>query len=81
MFLILWKHNYLFQFTLYHILKGNKPDFHQAMGGDESKAFYEEFLKQVKASYKADMVKGITIKLYGEEFDIHFTLYISVLNC
>ncbi len=28
------------QFTLYHVWKGNKPDFHLAMGGEESKKLY-----------------------------------------
>ncbi len=29
------------QFTLYHVMKGNKPDFHLAMGGEDSKKLYE----------------------------------------
>ena len=39
------------QFTLYHVMKGNKPDFHLAMGGDQSKLFYEEFLTEMKKAH------------------------------
>ncbi|EDO49100.1 predicted protein [Nematostella vectensis] len=45
------------QFTLYNILKGNKLDFHLAMGGDDSKQFYEEFLQQMRKSYKPEAIK------------------------
>lgn len=39
------------QFTLYHIMKGNKPDFHLAMGGEAAKEFYEQFLAEVAKNY------------------------------
>ena len=42
------------QFTLYHVMKGNKPDFHLAMAGDKSKLFYEDFLAEMRKSYKND---------------------------
>jgi D-tyrosyl-tRNA(Tyr) deacylase len=29
------------QFTLYHTMKGNKPDFRQAMTGSESSILYQ----------------------------------------
>ncbi len=29
------------QFTLYHTMKGNKPDFRQAMSGAESRLLYQ----------------------------------------
>ncbi|KAG7309176.1 D-tyrosyl-tRNA(Tyr) deacylase [Plutella xylostella] len=45
------------QFTLYHTLKGNKPDFHHAMPGEKSKEFYEDFLQMLRKSYKADKIK------------------------
>lgn len=31
-------------FTLYGILKGNKPDFHSSMTADEARALYERFV-------------------------------------
>lgn len=45
------------QFTLYAVMKGNKPDFHNAMPGDASKQYYEEFLSLLKKGYSAEKVK------------------------
>ena len=49
---------YYLQFTLCYILKGNKPDFHQAMAAEQSQLLYNSFLDQMKAAYSADYVKG-----------------------
>ena len=48
------------QFTLYHELKGNKPDFRYAMGTDESKLMYHQFLDHLKSIYEPNLVKGTT---------------------
>ena len=45
------------QFTLYHVMKGNKPDFHLAMGGEQSKLFYQQFLIEMKKAYSEEKVK------------------------
>ncbi|XP_048244467.1 D-aminoacyl-tRNA deacylase-like isoform X2 [Haliotis rufescens] len=45
------------QFTLCVTLKGNKPDFHEAMGPDLSQQMYQEFLKQLGAAYSPDKVQ------------------------
>lgn len=45
------------QFTLQSTLKGTKPDFHIAMGGDESRLFYQNFLERLKKAYKEDKIK------------------------
>ncbi|GAM28841.1 hypothetical protein SAMD00019534_120170, partial [Acytostelium subglobosum LB1] len=45
------------QFTLYAVMKGTKPDFHKAMQSEQSKIFYEAFLKDAKSSYNPDMIK------------------------
>ena len=45
------------QFTLQSTLKGTKPDFHLAMGADQSKDFYEKFLESLKKAYKSEKVK------------------------
>lgn len=45
------------QFTLQSTLKGTKPDFHMAMGAEQSKSFYEAFLEKLRKSYKTDKVK------------------------
>lgn len=46
------------QFTLYGILKGNKPDFHVAMPPERAKAFYESVVEKFRKAYKSDAVKG-----------------------
>lgn len=46
------------QFTLYGILKGNKPDFHVAMAPDRAKSFYASLVERFQRSYKSDAVKG-----------------------
>ena len=40
------------QFTLCHVLKGAKPDFHNAMKGSESQPFFDEFVAAMRAAYK-----------------------------
>ncbi|CAG7729349.1 unnamed protein product [Allacma fusca] len=45
------------QFTLYHVLKGNSPDFHQAMPSQDSKAFFDKFISQLKSAYSPELVK------------------------
>lgn len=45
------------QFTLQSTLKGTKPDFHLAMGADQSKDFYDKFLNLLGTSYKPDKIK------------------------
>lgn len=46
------------QFTLLaSTKKGNKPDFHGAMGGDEAKVLYQHFYRKVQEGYIAGKVK------------------------
>lgn len=45
------------QFTLYTILKGNKLDFHRAMGADQSKDFYYQFLEDLGKAYNPNLIK------------------------
>ena len=47
------------QFTLYHVMKGNKLDFHLAMGGDKAKDFYEEFLAQLRDGDSTKMLANL----------------------
>lgn len=46
------------QFTLYHILKGNKLDFHKAMPAQEAEHFYMNFLAELRKKYSPELVKG-----------------------
>jgi D-tyrosyl-tRNA(Tyr) deacylase len=47
------------QFTLLaSTKKGNKPDFHGAMGGEEAKLLYEYFFEKVQQGYASEKVKN-----------------------
>ncbi|KAK8084801.1 hypothetical protein PG997_006072 [Apiospora hydei] len=47
------------QFTLLaSTKKGNKPDFHGAMGGDEARMLYDYFFNKVQQGYKPERVKN-----------------------
>ncbi|KAK7071498.1 D-tyrosyl-tRNA(Tyr) deacylase [Halocaridina rubra] len=45
------------QFTLYCELKGNKPDYRHAMGGEAAQNFYQDFIQQLRKQYKPEMIK------------------------
>ncbi|XP_023297683.2 D-aminoacyl-tRNA deacylase [Lucilia cuprina] len=45
------------QFTLYHRLKGNKPDFHMAMQGEQAQQLYQKFLKRLGQMYDETKIK------------------------
>ncbi|KAH6829129.1 deacylase family protein [Perilla frutescens var. hirtella] len=45
------------QFTLYGVLKGNKPDFHVAMPPGAAKSFYASLVERFQKAYRADAVK------------------------
>ncbi|XP_074332532.1 uncharacterized protein LOC141670536 isoform X2 [Apium graveolens] len=45
------------QFTLYGILKGNKPDFHLAMSPGRAKPFYNSVVERFGKAYRTDAVK------------------------
>ena len=55
------------QFTLYHILKGNKPDFHEAMGGEQAKALFDKIVKRMREKYDE---KKIQTGAFGEYMQI-----------
>ncbi|XP_065876977.1 uncharacterized protein [Euphorbia lathyris] len=45
------------QFTLYGILKGNKPDFHVAMPPQKAKPFYDSIVEKFRKSYQPEAIK------------------------
>jgi hypothetical protein len=51
------------QFTLYGVLKGNKPDFHVAMPPQKAKPFYESLVDKFRKAYRPDAIKGTLICL------------------
>ena len=55
------------QFTLYHVLKGNKPDFHEAMGGEQAKILFDKIVKRAKEKYED---KKIQTGAFGEYMQI-----------
>ena len=62
------------QFTLYGILKGNKPDFHVAMPPQTAKPFYASLIERFQKSYKPDAIKG--------RFFLFFIyLFVLMLGC
>lgn len=45
------------QFTLYARLKGNKPDYHMAMGGAKAQPLYNSLLAQLRTALTEERVK------------------------
>lgn len=45
------------QFTLYGVLKGNKPDFHNSMGADEARKIFEFFVEKVEEEIGREKVR------------------------
>lgn len=58
---------------MYGILKGNKPDFHVSMKSNQSKEFYDAFVKKVIEDYKKEKVQGTVVT-------DHDVLLLSVLT-
>lgn len=56
------------QFTLYHRLKGNKPDFHLAMQGTQAQEMYSGILKQLGEKYNPDKIKD---GVFGAMMQVH----------
>lgn len=56
------------QFTLYHRLKGNKPDFHLAMQGDSAQQLYYKLLTQLGDKYDPGKIKD---GKFGAMMEVH----------
>lgn len=46
------------QITLYHTIKGNRPDFHTAMLPKYSKGFFQKFIDKMRSYYRPEKIKG-----------------------
>ncbi|KAN0065441.1 D-tyrosyl-tRNA(Tyr) deacylase [Thecaphora frezii] len=59
------------QFTLFaRTVKGTKPDFHRAMGGDQAREIYEALLKKLGDSYQPAKIKD---GAFGALMDVSLT--------
>ena len=56
----------LSQFTLCCVLKGNKPDFHQAMPGDRSNEMFQDCVKRFRDLYSSEAVKSGLFGAYSQ---------------
>eukprot|EP00667_Euglena_gracilis_P023211 EG_transcript_26133 len=52
------------QFTLMHVLKGNKPDFHNAMGPDAAAELFNRLVELMAAQYRPTHVKAGAFRQY-----------------
>ena len=55
------------QFTLYHKMKGNKPDFHNAKEHEDAKVMYHEFVQLLKDGYDESKVQ---IGAFGQYMNV-----------
>eukprot|EP00850_Spirogloea_muscicola_P011758 SM000074S21668 [mRNA] locus=s74:219853:221862:+ [translate_table: standard] len=56
------------QFTLYGVLKGNKPDFHVAMPPQQARPFYAALVQRAGEAYRPDAVKD---GIFGAMMEVH----------
>lgn len=60
-------------------MKGNKPDFHNAMPGEESKQYYDDFLAILRKGYNSENVKGKFLENVGKSTHIyHIFIYFHI---
>ena len=45
------------QFTLYSIMKGNKPDFHAAMQADQARQLFDLYVEMLRKKYLAEKIQ------------------------
>lgn len=55
------------QFTLYSILKGNKPDFHNALEPESARKLYDEFVKVLRSKHTPEKIQT---GMFGEMMDV-----------
>ena len=60
------------QFTLYHILKGNKLDFHLAMSGDAAKDMYSDLLSELRKGHSEEKIKD---SQFGAMMEVNIANY------
>lgn len=68
------------QFTLYGVLKGNKPDFHVAMPPQKAKPFYGSLVDKFRKAYRPDAIKGTLICLLASVC-FCFCFWLDMVSC
>ena len=58
------------QFTLFCKMKGNKPDFHDALDGSEARVLFDKFVERLRAKYIPEMVQT---GRFGEYMNVKLT--------
>lgn len=58
------------QFTLYAVLKGNKPDFHESMRAELSREFFDSFVEKLRLSYAPEKIK---VGRFGAKMAVNIT--------
>lgn len=59
------------QFTLCHVLKGNKPDFHKAMKNDLARVLFDELVSQVRKGFPGDPQSApVSTGTFGAYMDV-----------
>lgn len=56
------------QFTLYAVLKGNRPDFHNAMNPNQAIEVYQQFVQAAREKYDPSKVQTGS---FGEYMNVH----------
>jgi D-tyrosyl-tRNA(Tyr) deacylase len=56
------------QFTLCHVLKGNKPDFHNAMKGPEAKVIFDQLVEAVRKGHTQPAL--VQTGAFGEHMNV-----------
>ncbi|XP_052863122.1 D-aminoacyl-tRNA deacylase-like [Anopheles cruzii] len=56
------------QFTLYHRMKGNRPDFSRAMQGPQAQELYGTLLQKLREQYAPDRIKD---GVFGAMMQVH----------
>ncbi len=62
-------------------MKGNKLDFHLAMGPDTSKTVYEKFLQMVRKEYQEAKIKGENLFFDHSYYAAWPTFVIPAVRC
>lgn len=55
------------QFTLFGVLNGNKPDFHNAKKADEARVMFDDFVARLRKAYVPERIQT---GAFGEYMDV-----------